>query len=550
MNVLRRERLKKFKWHAFLAVSFESDNEGGYNNAAIYGKVKGPKGRGIYTVQEEFLNQEDFETYILDLKEESYQGEPCRLAFYNLNQSQWFMENLKKTALYRPNAGIYRFDLKNGLTGIDISNYVHLELSELSSMDRAKLIFRTAEQIQDGCKELGVTMFRTPASTGFVLLKSMLPCDLYRNDGNIWNNYEAEGYYGGRVECYKTGIHNVQSYDVVGMYLNIMATCKLPYPQSSKMYTALPWEGKVQSTILPDWKSLEQAMITCEVYVHPTYIPVLPKRINHQLIFPTGHFSGTWTNLELHEAIKQGTDILSIQRIANYSESNYLCKDFAELVGGKRNEHKWLKTLGNSIYGKFGQKAYGESTYTKLSDYDGTIDELSEQTLTEMDGEDWVHQSGKFIGYYDHSFVCISAFIASMARLQLYNGIIGNENNLIYCDTDCLKTTSVPKNLSIGTALGQWKLDHNFQDVEFFGAKDYVMPEEHVIAGIPKNATLLKNEKRTYSFNRTVGYREGIITGQIPTTNVRKEIILHEEDTKREHIGNGFTCPINLGGNE
>lgn len=104
------------------------------------------------------------------------------------------------------------------------------------------------------------------------------------------------------------------------------------------------------------------------------------------------------------------------------------------------------------------------------------------------------------------TYVHIGAAITSYARRVIINGIKANRDTWLYTDTDSLHLAGSPKGISIGPELGQYKIEHTFDNVYYIGDKQYIYQESGkyriVMAGLE---TKDANEIETYINHETGG---------------------------------------------
>ncbi len=520
-------KLSKPRWEAILACTFLPDKQGNFTKACLYGQIKGKDGRGVSDVQLEFTTKEEFESYIMSLGKNQ-----CCLAFHKLSHDQWFLRDIKEQANWADSGHVTRFRLKNGLRGIDLVNFFTNTVPCDDPMSHAATIYQSMKEVQNCFRELGVPVLDTLSSTSFALFRQHLPIPLHRDVD--YNAYEANGYYAGRLECYRTGLWEAYSYDVTAMYLSIMANNDFPLPQSTKH----------SEHNYAHFSEKYPCMTHCTVHVPDgTYVPILPYRHPELgVIFPTGTFSGTWPSPELHKAEEEGTRILKVHDFLYYTDWHPIFHDFANTIFAKREEYPWTKRAGNAIYGKFAQRSRSQADITPLSTFSGSIEDLMEYQLT----DDWLVKPGGVNGYTDHTFVVISAWISCLGRLQLFDAMHKHQEDLCYVDTDSIKTTNPATGLTIGTGMGQWKQEHALLPINFRGIKNYEMPNKRVVSGVP--STAVKLQEGVYEYERRISYREGIKSGKMPTSTEIRTLEFDTPETNRMEIGDGFTMPHHVGG--
>jgi hypothetical protein len=212
-------------------------------------------------------------------------------------------------------------------------------------------------------------------------------------------------------------------------------------------------------------------------------IPVLPTREKDgKLLFKCGYLHGTWTAEELRYAESCGYEIMKCYRYLWYKNSIPVFRDFSQWCVDQRAkfpkgtpQNTAFKLLGNSGYGKFGQKNKQNSYAGSLEDMPPDIAELIQQIEVHVcDGEQMVSFSGTHEEYSEHSFVELAAYVTAFARLKLTKAAHAVEKAGFipcYCDTDSLKIGTrngvfldgdigrIAEVLDVGNGLGQWEYE-------------------------------------------------------------------------------------------
>lgn len=162
-------------------------------------------------------------------------------------------------------------------------------------------------------------------------------------------------------------------------------------------------------------------------------------------------------------------------------------------------KREFAKLLLNSLYGKTGQKEYGETNITRIMKGENGMDWL--QMFMTLDPEDRgkledieVYDRGTHFqvittktitDYHPQHFGAlkhIASYVTSKARLKLFKAIhdVKSRSGIIYyCDTDSIFTNiRLPERMLHQSALGKWKLENIIKSARFWGPKTYVYETE------------------------------------------------------------------------
>jgi hypothetical protein len=143
-----------------------------------------------------------------------------------------------------------------------------------------------------------------------------------------------------------------------------------------------------------------------------------------------------------------------------------------------------FKNLGNSLYGKFGQKMLEYEYYGKEESLpDKDVDKVYDADnyiyhLYSYHGENYVNLKSK--NYLDskHTFTPIASFITAYARVKLLNSMKENENEMIYCDTDSKKIEHKKHSFVGGDDLGDFGFEYT-KTQKFYAPKIYMDLDEN-----------------------------------------------------------------------
>lgn len=379
--------------------------------------------------------------------------------------------------------------------------------------------------------DLGATPKLTLASTSMSLFKNKyLKETYYRHSINDLIE-QFKGYYGGRCEAIGRGyIEGYEYYDFNSLYPFCM-TKIFPHPNT------LRTTRKPQMSYIRDYEGLS------EVTVEAPYMdyPLLPYRHDNKLLFPTGEFRATYTNLELRKALDLGYSIKTIHKIHYFNKECEPFRDFVNDLYRKRKEFKELgnpmeyvvKICMNSLYGKFGQKFQDRDNWIPIP-----------ETLEDMDKLIHYERVGQFLrikkGTEEPKAYCIPAFasyVTAYARLHLYDSII--KTKPIYYDTDSLFTKI---KLEESSSLGALKREYGIREgivvkPKFYGFIDTSGNERIVLKGFHKLQTFDKFlsilHKPKAKMIKFVRFKESQRRNLLPNELLEIEKNFTLEDTKR-----------------
>ena len=367
-----------------------------------------------------------------------------------------------------------------------------------------------------------------------------------RTSSEQWkNDFERQGYYGGRCEIFRRGLLEVSSYDVNSMYVAIMRDCDIPNPSKAHYL-------KDEQQILSLLHDNEHLMIECDVYVPERTVGLLPFRDSRdkKLIFPTGTWRGVFTGIELRAAMRYGAKITCVYRALHYPESQKYFTEFASMTlegrkqckqnGDEALEHLY-KHYGNGLYGKFGQRNGGDKKYVRLEQFTGELEGLV--IVHDADNNPWVQLPQEEAEDAMHAFPIVSATITSYGRVKILDALMANESSVVYCDTDSIKVIGNVHGITISNEPGDWDYEYTAEQW-FYGPKMYGNKRK----GVPQKSRLIlsDDELEIYEFERPTTFKESLRRG-IPQNTwevCTKEVNLI--DTKRQWFSDGTSIPLKV----
>ena len=419
---------------------------------------------------------------------------------------------------------------------------------DVEIIERAFLSFR--EFVRD--HDLGVLQ-TTVASQAFTAYRHrfMGTNILVHNEGQALS-LERQSYHGGRTETFWTGPINIDLYklDINSMYPSLMGVKPL----------SVRFKAYFTKFLSSWWHRVEDGFGVVAQCKIETDQPVYGVVYNDRLIFPVGSFTTVLTTPEVHFAIKHG-HLKAVGQWAIY-EQEVLFKDYVDYFQGLRAEYKAAgnqtfdylsKTMGNALYGKFGQNG---RKWVETSKYE--LAEPSDEWFLDTDTGELVHLRDR-IGQTqmlltdsesENSCPIIASEITAHGRIMLWELItLAGVENVYYVDTDSLVVNETGyKNLASKihpTTPGMLKVEWSGSDAEFWTAKDYRVGSDWKIKGIRSNAEKVsklvyrQDEFRSWDYN--LSKRQD---GYIDVVSITKH--LSRKNTKGVVNGLGRVYPIRL----
>jgi hypothetical protein len=356
-------------------------------------------------------------------------------------------------------------------------------------------------------------------------------------------------YYGGRTEVFARGTdYEVTTDDYNSLYPSIGATCELPDPNTYRV-------NRINSL---HYIQNYSGCATVKVFCPEMMYPLLPfRRKDGKVIFPTGTFEGTYTNIELVEALRLGYKILEVKENVWFKETCTPLKNYMIDLYAKRNQHKAEgspleivdKLLMNGLTGKFGQKYDNKDNWV-----------TAEISLEELQSYDKFERHGNFfrvVKSVEPAAFCIPiwiAYITAIGRIKITADAARYQAR--YIDTDCVHVKN--KNIPTGEGLGEFKKEHFYNIIHYvrpkmyggqFYNKDGVLCDDVKIKGVGVKLSFKEfsealrnpewNESRGCSvikkkYMKFTKFKEAKRRGFIPNElrEVEKELSL--EDDKRD----------------
>ena len=303
-----------------------------------------------------------------------------------------------------------------------------------------EILYKALTRVEDILWEMGGQLNMTLASTAMdlfrrVYLKEDIPTFIPTG------KTVRKAYYSSRVEIFGTSCERAYYHDINSSF---------PFA----MCEDLPGNFTGHRETFP---KVGYYFAEVDFSVPEMYLPPLPYRSNGRIYFPTGNIHGWYSKTDIELALENGCTLNKIYWVLCFDTFTDL-KDYALDIYSKRMnaqraeqefESKTFKLLGNSLYGKFGERRE-KSQFTMHPQCHGGPG-------TTMLAPGMIIQTR--LAKVPHAHPAISVAITSIARRNLFNymkKVLNEEGELYYTDTDSIVAN---KFIPGGSELGQLKLE-------------------------------------------------------------------------------------------
>lgn len=461
--------------------------------------------------------------------------------------------NIYKTSVLKIGEmiGLPKLDLDNKFKDGISTNITHLDIQycfrDCEIVYKALLnIFEFAQGVKPTLAGISMMYYK----------RFYMPHNFYYNE-ELCNSF-FPAYYGGRVECFKIGKTFSYKYDVNSMYPYIMSVANFPNPRYLK-------ESK-KNTIEELLWALEtrEGYADIEVYHKKNNFGYLPFRHEGKLLFKNGMMRGSWCFPEIRLALKH--KIIEIKHIFKIVHSYIMPSPFKKFskelykqrqtATGIKKEN--IKTISNSLYGKFGQRIKHREIYMDVLDID-LIETLQEKNIPYLIKNFNSERKDCYVHIFDqnktksNTIACFPAYITSLARCYLLEQMVKYKSyDITYCDTDCI---CVEKELPLvdSIELGMFKKEKEII-TNLTGNKSYtqLLPDKTKktkIKGIPKHSWQNVNSdsgfsENSYTFTRLIKTKQSIRNNLLSGMPIDVTKELKNVYTKRTVLKNGKTKPL------
>lgn len=361
----------------------------------------------------------------------------------------------------------------------------------------------------------------TQAGTAMKVWAKMYNVKPPETDPEYYNLF-SQFYYGGRVQCFESGIIE-RSFKVIDI------NSAYPYAMLSKHPISIDYwfEDGAPNKIDGD-------MFIRIIGISNGALPY--RNVKGELTFPDDNIEREYfvTGWEILAAIETGTVKISkwiryycFFGLADFNE--YISHFYEERRRAKLEKDKagdlFAKLLMNSLYGKFGSNPENYKKFMVIpADYGGCL----ENTDYEYGGElgPWgLAQRGLEADEMRYYNVATAASITGFVRAYLWKAIC-QCGGMLYCDTDSIAAEFVG-GTPLGNKLGEWKVEGKFKRAGISGKKLYIFdgatPSKDMPDGVKKaskGARLTNDELWKIAAGECVIYEP-----ENPTFSVKKSPI-------------------------
>ena len=352
--------------------------------------------------------------------------------------------------------GLAKLDVdRSNIAGLSESDAREYCLRDCDILLTALLKFRTLLRGYRG------ELLDTLAGSASRIVRQRIPADNWGWSQDS-DTVGASAYYGGRVERFRNLASQGRVVDINSAYPWAL-TLRLPTRHVGS------GTGKPPADML--------CVVRARVKVRKdTFVGPLPYRpvqgaLKDRLVFPTGEWEGSYTLEELEAACEDGSTTYEPIVWHAWDSEPWLYNLVSEWYAIRKREGGYLnfavKILLNSLYGKFIERAEGE-TFTTDSKVARKAEarglKVSEQVLygSPLWGIYDVHE-----GTARHA--ALAAHVTARARIKLLRAM-RSASRLDYCDTDSVMgVVDIPGNDS----LGEFKHECDYESAEFLASKLY-----------------------------------------------------------------------------
>lgn len=343
---------------------------------------------------------------------------------------------------------------------------------EKYNMRDSEVTFMFVNFLYDVFHGLGANAKMTIASTAMSLYKNKyLKKQYFVHSTDVIIDI-LKSYYGGRTEVFQRGNFGklMNYYDFNSLYPSVMVR---KYPDPNTLRTVF-WSTP---EYIMQYEGVSQVDIDCPTDMR---IPLLPVKHHSskgdKLMFPTGEIRKQWyTHVELRKAISIGYKLIRVYKTHYYREVCEPFRQYVEELYALRKKYQLekspmeyvVKTLLNSLYGKFAQRFDNKT-------------EVCHQSRFDFDKYDEFERVSDYVIYKkpgspnSFCFPIWASYTTAYARIKLYDELISCEP--LYCDTDSIVTE---KKMCCSNELGDLKLEHELIRFHALRPKMYALQDAH-----------------------------------------------------------------------
>lgn len=367
-----------------------------------------------------------------------------------------------------PDMSVKKMGISLKLPKLKMNNFAQATDEEIKiyNLRDTEITYRWMIWFQNEVNKLGAELKPTIASTALDLWRRKYLYEDIHQPSWLKNKITYESYYGGRTECFKKGFMDKKFYvyDINSMYSYTMKKTEFPDINSMK------WNDKNDEDYIMEYEGCAKV----DIYIPPSYVPILPFKHMDRLLFPCGFLTGVWTNCELRYAIQHGAMIKKIYwNLYSENTRNYFATFIDDLYAlrmeyaeNDKPEEKVVKRMMNGGYGKFATQIdkKGSGILRAITD-DTTIEDLIGAMI--YDNKYYIKQLTRIPTYI---LPILSSTITSQSRILLHGYLING--TVYYTDTDSLFSPDI---LPVSKKLGDLKLEYTVGAGWIFGNKMYYL---------------------------------------------------------------------------
>lgn len=318
------------------------------------------------------------------------------------------------------------------------------------------------ELVSGFVKEYGLHL--TQASAAMKYWERMTKQEAPRSDAAYYDRL-AGYYYGGRVQCFETGVIDVpfEAFDINSAY---------PFAMLSQHPLSTAFEVRSK---LPDDERLGPMMITVECEARGCFPWRNPD--DGKLYFPTeGVRVYRVTGWEYLAALELG--LLGKRRrivetlrfvfgtdFGQYVRHFYALRKDAKAVGDDARS-LWCKVMMNALYGKFAANPRNYGEFVTM----GREERRAGYEFVGMIGANPLGRRKVSEPKQRFYNIATAASITGFVRAFLMRAIAKTDRPL-YCDTDCVAGVGI--DVPVGSDLGEWSREGEFRRAAIAGRKLY-----------------------------------------------------------------------------
>jgi DNA polymerase type B, organellar and viral len=333
---------------------------------------------------------------------------------------------------------------------------------------------------------LDITKFCTLPSLALAIYRSNFLKDynIPLIGGQMYNDLK-ESYTGGAVDVYKPHGYNIFRYDVNSLYPFVMK--EFPMPVGEPVY----FEGDISQI-----DKNAYGIFDVDVYTPKDLnIPLLQTKVKTEkggirTISGLGSWRGMYNSIEILECIKYGYQF-KIHR-GYLFERGYIFKEYIDFlyelkVNSKKGYPDYIiaKLLMNSLYGRFGMKPImekheiiSESNLSKIMESRDITDLISlkngKYLISFIDESENLSSNDSYCDFtYLNISVPIASTITAAARIHMSKFKNMKGYTTYYSDTDSIDLNRPLESNSVGSKLGEMKLEHVFDEAIYLAPKVY-----------------------------------------------------------------------------